>query len=63
MTEKELLYVEDAIGHENNIIAIITETINNLEDDELKDFMEEKLNQHTAFKVELMKALEGCANE
>jgi hypothetical protein len=63
MTEKELLYVEDAIGHESNIISIIAETINNLENEELKDFMEEKLNQHTAFKIELIKALESCSNE
>jgi hypothetical protein len=25
--------------------------------------MEEKLNQHTAFKIELIKALESCSNE
>ena len=32
MTQKELLYVEDAIGHEKSIISIVTETINNLKD-------------------------------
>ena len=40
MTQKELLYVEDAIGHESSIISILTENINNLENDELKDFMQ-----------------------
>lgn len=63
MTHKELLYVEDAIGHEDNIIKIVTDTINQLSNDELKDFLEEKLNEHIAFKVELMNLLEDYANE
>ena len=63
MTQKELLYVEDAIGHEDNIIKIVTDTINQLSNDDLKDFLEEKLNEHIAFKVELMNLLEDYANE
>ncbi len=63
MTQKELLYVEDAIGHEDAIIQIVTESINNMENEELKDFLEEKLNEHIAFKVELMNLLEDYANE
>lgn len=63
MTQKELLYVEDAIGHEQNIISIVTETINNLEDKKLKDFMKKKLNEHVAFKVELISLLEDNTNE
>ena len=63
MTEKELLYLEDAIKHESNIISIITDTINNLEDEKIKDFMENKLNEHIAFKVELVSFLEEYANE
>lgn len=63
MTEKELLYVEDAVKHESNIIQIVTDIINKLEDEELKDYMEDKLNEHMAFKVELINALEDYANE
>ncbi len=63
MTQKELLYVEDAIGHETNIIAIVTDTINNLQDEELKNFMKDELNEHIAFKVELINLLEDYANE
>lgn len=63
MTQKELLYVEDAIGHETNIIGIVTDTINSLEDEDLKEFMEQKLNDHIAYKNELMKFLEDNANE
>ena len=63
MTQKELLYVEDAINHESSIISILTDSINNLENEDLKDFLEEKLNEHIAFKVELINTLEEKANE
>ena len=63
MTQKELLYVEDAINHESNIISILTDNINILENDEIKDFLEEKLNEHIAFKVELINVLEDKSNE
>ena len=63
MTQKELLYLEDAVNHESNIISIVTDTINNLENEDLKDFMENKLNEHIAFKVELINMLEDYANE
>lgn len=46
MTQKELLYIEDAIGHEKAIIKICTETINNLENNDLKCFMEKELTKH-----------------
>ena len=63
MTQKELLYLEDAVNHETNIIAYVTDAINNLQNEDLKDFMEEKLNEHIAFKVELINMLEDYANE
>ncbi len=63
MTQKELLYVEDAINHECNIINIVTNTINNLQNQDLKDFMEQKLNEHIAFKLELLNTLEELSNE
>ena len=63
MTQKELLYVEDAINHESSIISILTESINNLESDDLKDFLDEKLNEHIAYKVELINMMEEKANE
>ncbi len=63
MTEKELLYVEDAVKHECNIINIVTDTINNLQDKHLKEFMKQKLNEHIAFKLELLNTLEEYINE
>lgn len=63
MTQKELSYVEDAIGHENNIIKIINVTLSNLEDESLVTFMNEELNIHTSMKENLIKHLEEKANE
>ena len=63
MTQKELLYVEDAIGHENNIINICNETSCMLEDDDLVSFMNEEAKKHTKTKEMLIKLLEDKANE
>lgn len=63
MTQKELSYVEDAIGHEKNIIKICNDTINNLEDENLKQFLENELQKHTEMQEKLMNMLEVKANE
>lgn len=58
MTQKELLYVEDAIGHEKNMIAICRETINCLEDEKLKSFLEKEVKKHEKMQEKLMNKLE-----
>lgn len=63
MTQKELSYVEDAIGHEGNIIKIIDESVKNLQDEELITFMNEELSTHTTMKEKLMNLLEAKVNE
>ena len=63
MTQKELLYVEDAIGHEENIIKIIGDMLENLKDDNLISFMQEELNNHVSIKDELINLLEVKINE
>ena len=63
MTQKELAYVEDAIGHEKNIISIIDETINNLENEDLIDFLNDELEVHKETKEKLLNMLEVKANE
>lgn len=62
MTQKELLYVEDAIGHETNIIAVCNETMNLLEDSNLISFLRSETKKHTAMKEKLMKVLEDVAS-
>ena len=63
MTEKELLYVEDAIGHERSIIDICEESINNLDNDEFISFMEQEKINHQNIANNLMELLRGKANE
>ena len=63
MTQKELLYVEDAIGHENNIIAIANDMIANLEDENLISFMKKEVKKHTTMYEMLLETLEDKANE
>lgn len=62
MTQKELLYVEDAIGHEGVIIKVLKETLNYLEDQNLISFMEKELKLHEEVKEKLIKKLEECSN-
>ena len=63
MTQKEMSYVEDAIGHEDNIIKICSESINYLEDKNLVSFMNEEIKNHSKVKTKLMKLMEEKANE
>ena len=44
MTQKELLYVEDAIGHEKTIISNVIDYINCLQDENLINFMKTYTN-------------------
>ncbi len=62
MTQKELLYFEDAVGHESNMIKIIKEGIENLEDENLITFMNNELEKHTETKQKLMNLLEEKQN-
>ena len=63
MTEKELAYIEDATMHEQSIIKICTETLNNLQDDNLKNFIQEEISKHEETESSLISLLEAHANE
>ena len=63
MTQKELAYLEDAIGHEQNIIAIIQDGIKNMSDKRLITFLESEVDKHTETKSKLMHMLEVKSNE
>ena len=63
MTEKELLYFEDAIWHEKNLISICEESINMLEDGEVISFLESEKERHNVLLNKLMNVLEDKANE
>ena len=63
MTQKELSYLEDAIGHEKNIIDICSDTITHLENEELIEFINDEIKNHTSLKNTLMKLMEVKCNE
>ena len=63
MTQKELLYYEDAIGHEGNIVKILKDSIERIESEELKNFLEGEVNIHTNIKENLINLLEEKVNE
>ena len=63
MTEKELAYFEDAVGHEGNIVKILDNSISMIEDSSIKEFMESELNKHKDRKEKLVSFLEGISNE
>lgn len=62
MTQKELLYVEDAIMHEKNIINICEDMINTLDNEELSDFIDNEISVHTGIKENLISLLEEKIN-
>ena len=47
MTPKELLYIEDALGHEKYFQTKCKETANQLQDGELKTCVEQLAKQHS----------------
>lgn len=46
MTSKELLYVEDALGHEQYFQTKCRETANQIQDVELKNYVEQMASKH-----------------
>ena len=63
MTQKELLYLEDAIGHETSLINVLTETVSFLENEDLVTFIEKEMKKHKTMKDKLMNMLKEKANE
>ena len=62
MSQKELLYLEDAVGHEESIIAMCNESVNQIDDEELISFLNNEISSHTETKQKLMNILEEKAN-
>ena len=46
MSSKELLYLEDALGHEAFLKTQCQQAIDNLTDPELKGFVQQLISQH-----------------
>ena len=63
MTQKELLYMEDAINHEQSIIGICKDMLNNLVDDNLISFIKKEIRKHTTMEELLINTLKDGLNE
>ena len=63
MTQKELNYLEDAVGHEASILKILEESMNLIEDENLTEFLEKEVKMHTSLKECLMNLLEDESHE
>lgn len=63
MTQKELLYVEDAIKHEQIIIDVCNESMNLLEDEDLCSFIGNEVKKHVKMKDKLISLMEGVSYE
>lgn len=63
MTQKELAYFEDAVGHEKNIIKILNESMSMLGDESLKEFINDEINKHNERCETLMNYLKESSNE
>lgn len=63
MTQKELLYYEDAINHEDTLIKMCDLSSQNLNDETLVTFMNEEKEIHQKLKEQLINLLEVKSNE
>lgn len=61
MTQKELLYVEDAIGHENCMLHYLNDMIQNLSDKALLTSINKQIKIHEGMLSKLKKLLEDEA--
>ncbi len=62
MTQKELLYVEDAIEHETSIISLCNVFLKELTDKNLVTFISNQINSHQKMKDKLMMLLKEKEN-
>ncbi len=63
MTQKDLLYFEDAIEHEKAMVEICNNFLLKLKNNELKSFVREQINSHEKIRDELLYFLKEKANE
>lgn len=63
MTQKELLYMEDAIGHEQNLETIFINFSNAIENNELGSFIKKLAKKHQILSEKLLKVMEEISNE
>ena len=63
MTQKDLLYMEDAIGHETNLINICNYYLEIGEDKNIIDFIKHQIKKHSNIRTKLLNTMKELANE
>lgn len=63
MTQKELLYLEDAISHEKNIISILKKSLDFLENEEIINFIKTEQEIHEQRQNKLISLMEEKSYE
>ena len=63
MTQKELSYLEDAISHECIMIKVLNDTNERLNQEDLKEFINENIAKHQTIKQNLINLMEEVSNE
>ena len=63
MTNKELLYVEDAVNHEISVISYLESQLDNLNDESIIEYFNEEINVHDKYLKELLGKMEALINE
>ena len=62
MTQKELLYFEDAIGHLGNIDKLLNDFIGKVNNNQIKDFFSSEQTKIKNLKSNLTSVVGGKAN-
>lgn len=62
MTQKELLYFEDAIGHLGNIDKLLNDFIGKVNNNQIKDFFSSQQTKIKSLKSNLTSVVGGKAN-
>ncbi len=63
MTQKDLLYLEDAVLHEENLIEICSYYSTLLTDKDLKTLLNKEIKKHNSIKDKIIKVMEDISNE
>ena len=63
MTQKELLYLEDACKHEEILLEVLDDALNTLDDDSFLKSIQTEISIHQRLLDNLNQLLEDKANE
>lgn len=63
MTQKELLYFDDGINHEKNIIAYLNYAKDNVSNNDIISFFEKEIKKHEKLHDLMLSELEESSNE